>query len=116
MMSDGPEEVLYTAAGGMHQNTLKLFDNFAGMPRRQYEENLERFLSRTIARHSYDDLSLNLLYLETVDAAAVSEEYRDELLAGIEGAGQVKRVSTYACYLDSTLPRGAAADLSYLRS
>ena len=116
MMSDGPEEVLYNAAGGMHQNTLKLFDNFAGVTRAQYEANLERFLSRTVARHSFDDLSLNLLYLETADTAVISEEYRDEALDGIEGMGQVKRVSAYAYYVDATLPRGKAADLSFLRS
>ena len=84
MMSDGPEEVLYNATGGMHQNTLKLFDNYAGVCREQYEANLSRFLGRTVARHSFDDLSLNMLYLESADAASMSPEYREELLAGIE--------------------------------
>ena len=116
MMSDGPEEVLYDAAGGMHRNTLKLFDNFAGVPRAQYEANLERFLSRTVARHSYDDLSLNLLYLEAVESSAVSSEYREELLAGIEKTGQIKRVSAYAYHLDPTLSGGAPTDIEFLRS
>lgn len=115
MMSDGPEEVLYTP-GGMHQNTQKLFDNFAGVPTAQYNTNLERFLSRTVARQSYDDLSLNLLYLETVDAAGLKPEYADELFAGVQGEGQVRRVSHYAYYLDPTLPEGAPIDLSFLRS
>lgn len=115
MMSDGPEEVLYTP-GGMHQNTQKLFDNFAGVPRAQYNANLERFLSRTVARQSYDDLSLNLLYLETVDAAALKSEYSEELFEGVRGAGQLRRVSHYAYYLDPTLPEGEETDLSFLRS
>ena len=116
MMSDGPEELLYSVAGGMHQNTLKLFDNFAGVGEAQYRDNLERFLSRTVARHSFDDLSLNLLYLENADSTQLSEEYKSELFAGIEGAGQVKRVSAYAYMLDPSVPAGEAMDLSFLTS
>ena len=114
LMSDGPEEVLYDAASGMHQNTQKLFDNYAGMPTEQYRANLERFLQRTVARHSYDDLSLNLLYLESVDRESISPDYRTELFAGIEGEGQLKRTSAYAYFLDPTAPAGASVDLSFL--
>lgn len=116
MMSDGPEELLYSAADGMHQNTQKLFDNFAGVPTEQYRQNLERFLTKTVARHSFDDLSLNLLYLENADNTALSPEYAQELFAGIEGAGQFKRISAYAYLLDPTLPRGEAVDISFLKS
>ena len=70
MMSDGPEEVLY-GAGGMHRNTLKLFDNFAGVGRAEYTAALEKFLHSSISKHSFDDLSLNVLYLESVDTATV---------------------------------------------
>lgn len=112
MMSDGPEEVLYDAASGMHQNTQKLFDNCAGVPYAQYRANLERFLERTVSRHSYDDLSLNLLYLESVELESVSPEYKEELFAGVTGEGQLTRVSAYAYLLDPTAPAGAPADLS----
>ena len=98
----------------MHQNTQKLFDNCAGLPTEQYRANLERFLSRTVARHSYDDLSLNLLYLESVERESISDEYAAELLSGITGSGQIKRVSAYAYYLDPTAPAGEAVDLSFL--
>lgn len=114
MMSDGPEEVLYDAASGMHQNTQKLFDNCAGVSTEQYRANLERFLSRTVARHSYDDLSLNLLYLESVERVGLPAPYVEELFAGITGAGQVKRVSAYAYFLDPTAPAGDPIDLSFL--
>ena len=114
MMSDGPEEVLYDAASGMHQNTQKLFDNCAGVPTAQYRANLERFLQRTVARHSYDDLSLNLLYLESVDAESLSPDYKGELFEGITGEGQLKRVSAYGYMLDPTAPAGADVDLSFL--
>ena len=114
LMSDGPEEVLYSAADGMHQNTQKLFDNFAGVPEKQYYANLERFLQRTVARHSYDDLSLNLLYLESADSDSISPEYKEELFAGVTGAGQVSRSSAYAYFLDPTAKPGAPIDLSFL--
>ncbi|MBQ9777756.1 MAG: protein phosphatase 2C domain-containing protein [Clostridia bacterium] len=114
MMSDGPEEVLYNATGGMHQNTLKLFDNYAGVQHDQYAANLERFLSRTVSRQSFDDLSVNLLYLETVDSAAVSGEYKQELFEGITTEGQIKRISHHAYQLDPTMSGGAPADLAQL--
>jgi hypothetical protein len=114
MMSDGPEEVLYNATGGMHQNTLKLFDNYAGVQHDQYAANLERFLSRTVSRHSFDDLSVNLLYLETVDSSSLSDEYKQELFEGISTEGQIKRVSYHAYHLDPTLSGGAPADLAQL--
>lgn len=114
MMSDGPEEVLYSQ-GGMHQNTAKLFDNFRGVPRAEYAAALTKFLTGNIARHSFDDLSLNLLYLENVDGKALSASYADELLEGISGGAQVRRVSAYAYYVDPTLPCATAEDLSFLR-
>ena len=115
MMSDGPEEVLYNATGGMHQNTQKLFDNYAGVCYEQYKANLQRFLERTVARHSFDDLSLNMLYLEAADSGSITPAYADELFAGIKGEGQVRRVSAYAYHLDATLREGAPIDLSFLR-
>ena len=114
LMSDGPEEVLYDAASGMHQNTQKLFDNCAGVPTAQYRANLQRFLERTVSRHSYDDLSLNLLYLESVDQDAVTPEYKEELFAGITGERQITRVSAYGYFLDPTAPAGQSVDLSFL--
>ncbi len=115
MMSDGPEEVLYSAAGGMNRNTLKLFDNFAGRGRKEYGAALDKFLEGTIAKHSFDDLSLNVLYLETAEWSALSPAYREELLAGVYSLEQVQRVSSYACVLDPTLPAKTQDDLSFLR-
>ena len=115
MMSDGPEELLYSVAGGMHQNTQKLFDNYAGVCYEQYKANLQRFLERTVARHSFDDLSLNMLYLEAADSGSITPEYANELFAGIKGEGQVRRVSAYAYHLDATLREGAPIDVSFLR-
>ncbi len=115
MMSDGPEEVLYNALNGMHPNTMRLFDNFAGVGRANYARMLASFLAKTVAGHSFDDLSLNLLYLESVESTAITEEYREELLRGISGAGQVQKISAYAYHLDPTREAGESIDLSFLR-
>ncbi len=116
MMSDGPEEVLYHAQTGMHPNTGKLFDNFQGVGRARYEAVLGQFLAKTVAGHSFDDLSLNLLYLETVEESMLSPEYRRELFDGIKGKGQVKRISAEAFAIDATYPEGSPLDPSFLRS
>ncbi len=115
MMSDGPEEVLYSPEG-MHANTQKLFDNFRGVGRAEYEKALFSFLTRSVARHSYDDLSLNLLYLETADSTDLAPAYREELFAGLSSRSQVRRVSSYAFFVDPTLPPHGEDDLSFLRS
>ena len=115
MMSDGPEEVLYGAADGMHPNTMRLFDNFVGVRREDYAAALKKFLSGSVAGVSYDDLSLNLLYLETAEGARLSDAYREELFEGIVSTEQVVRVSSYAYLLDSSLSATREDDLSFLR-
>lgn len=114
MMSDGPEEVLY-GAGGMHRNTLKLFDNFAGVGRDEYTAALKKFLEGSISKHSFDDLSLNVLYLESVDTATLKPAYRGELFEGVSSLSQVCRMSSYAYLLDASLPAKSRDDLSFLR-
>ncbi|MBE6691281.1 MAG: protein phosphatase 2C domain-containing protein [Ruminococcaceae bacterium] len=115
MMSDGPEEVLYSGAGGMHQNTQKLFDNFVGVRRAEYTAALQKFLTGNIAKHSFDDLSLNLLYLETVEWSKLSTPYRQELMEELRSTEQVERVSSYACFLDPSRKATRDEDLSFLR-
>ena len=114
MMSDGPEEVLY-GTGGMHRNTLKLFDNFKGMCRAEYTAALQSFLTRSIAQHSFDDLSLNLLYLECAEREKLKPAYVEELLGDVKATSQVRRVSAYTYFLDPTLPASGSDDLSFLR-
>ena len=115
MMSDGPEEVLYSTNGGMHPNTLKLFDNFKGLRRADYTAALEKFLAGSIAQHSFDDLSLNLLYLECAEREKLHPLYLEELLGDVKAASQVRRVSAYTYYLDPSLPPCGSDDLSFLR-
>ena len=115
MMSDGPEEVLYSGAGGMHPNTLKLFENFKGLRMEEYTAALQNFLEGSIAKHSFDDLSLNVLYLETEEWSKQKSAYREELLAGVTSKSQVRRISSYAYLIDPSLPAAGQDDLSFLR-
>ena len=115
MMSDGPEEALYSGAAGMHRNTLKLFENYNGRSRAEYTAALDKFLEGTIVKHSFDDLSLNLLYLESAEWNNISPAYREELMAGVQSVSQVRRVSCYAHLLDPSLPAAGVDDLSFLR-
>lgn len=115
MMSDGPEEVLYSANTGMHPNTLKLFDNFVGLRRAEYTAALQKFLSANISKHSFDDLSLNVLYLETAEWGKLSPAYREELLQGVTSLEQVQRMSSYACLVDPSVTATHRDDLSFLR-
>lgn len=115
MMSDGPEEMLYSPVGGLHANTRKLFDNFNGVGQAKYTAALTRFLANTVAEHSYDDLSLNLLYLECVDEEKLDGDYRAELLAGVTARSQVRRVSSYAWLIDPTVKPEGGSDLPFLK-
>ena len=115
MMSDGPEEMLYSPVGGMHANTRKLFDNYNGVGCAKYGVALQRFLANTVAEHSYDDLSLNLLYLECVDEGKVDGAYRAELFEGVTACSQVKRVSSYAYHIDASLKPEGSTDLPFAK-
>lgn len=115
MMSDGPEEVLYSPVAGMHPNTRKLFENFGGLMRAEYTAALTKFLQRSIAAHSFDDLSLNLLYLDAADRDSLRPAALEEMLSDITSPAQVTRVSSYAYFLDPTVPPVTEGDLSFLR-
>lgn len=116
LMSDGPEEMLYIMGDGMHQNTQKLFDNFRGVTAKSYEQALQKFLAESVSKFSSDDLSLNLLYLESVEKEGLSPEYKKELFADVSASSQIRRVSQYAYLIDPTLPFDKKDDLSTYRS
>ncbi|MCL2630111.1 MAG: protein phosphatase 2C domain-containing protein [Firmicutes bacterium] len=98
LMSDGPEEVLYSAQQGLHENAKKLFSNFKGVKSADYCDALSKFLSKQISKFSYDDLSLNILYLTDVDTASASEEYTNYLF---EDVNEMITLSSYSYFLDN---------------
>lgn len=101
LMSDGPEEVLYSDKTGLNPNVESLFKNFHGKDAYMYTKQLERLLDERIAQVSYDDLSLNLIYMD--DWLYDGQETNDRFLEGIRDLNQVKRLSKDAYLLDETV-------------
>jgi hypothetical protein len=97
LMSDGVEEVLYSPQG-LHENTKKLFSNFRGVKSADYSDILSKFLAKQIAKLSYDDLSLNLIYLTDVDSSLADENYVNYLF---EDVNEMITLSSYAYFLDN---------------
>lgn len=65
LMSDGPEEVLYDLENQTLNPYIKnLFAMYKGGESDTYKQTLLRFLDEQVSKYSYDDLSLNFLYVE----------------------------------------------------
>ena len=65
LMSDGPEEVLYdTENQTLNPYIRNLFQMYKGGSSNDYQQTLLRFLNEQVSKYSYDDLSLNFLYIE----------------------------------------------------
>jgi hypothetical protein len=99
LMCDGVEEVMYSRAAGLNENTKKLFLNKKGVKNENYNLILNKFLTKQISRLSDDDLSLNLLYLEDCDSEQISKDYLDYML---DGVNETVPVSSYAYFLDNS--------------
>ena len=114
LMSDGPEEVLYHPINGMHINCLKLFHNFNNNTCDEYNKILNKFLNNQIAKYSYDDLSINILYLSTIDTEKARVDVIKDVVMDIKNFNQIEDVSAYAKFLDGTTQYKDKDDLSSL--
>ena len=112
LMSDGPEEVLYHPINGMHINCLKLFHNFNNHTCEEYNKILNKFLKNQVAKYSYDDLSINILYLSTIDTDRDTEAVVKDFVMDIKNLNQIEDVSSYAKFLDGTTQYKDKDDLS----
>ena len=91
LMSDGPEEVLYDLENQTLNPYIKnLFAMYKGGNSDNYKQTLLRFLDEQVSKYSYDDLSLNFLYIENEPF----EYYKDQ------GASYIK-------YLKDKVQKGA---------
>ena len=115
LMSDGPEEVLYHPVNGLHENCLKLFESFNSQTCEKYNTILEKFLSTKIAQYSYDDLSINMLYLASVDSKVEKKEVVDDMFKDIKNINQVIEKSSYGIFLDNSYTYKDVDDLSKIR-
>ena len=112
LMSDGPEEVLYHPINGMHINCLKLFHNFNNYTCEEYDKILNKFLHNQVGKYSYDDLSINILYLSTIDTNEEKLEVIKDFVIDIRNLAQIEDVSAYAKHLDGTTQYKEKDDLS----
>lgn len=101
LMSDGPEEVLFNDKTGLNPNVESLFRNFHQTNASTYSKQLERLLEEKISKVSYDDLSLNIIYLDSWLFDGQSES--DSFIEGIRDLNQIKRLSKDAYLLDDSV-------------
>ena len=112
LMSDGAEEVLYHPINGMHINCLKLFHNFNNNTDAEYNKILNKFLKNQVAKYSYDDLSINILYLSTIDTEKARTDVFKDMVMDIKNRNQIEEASSYALFLDGTTQYKDKDDLS----
>lgn len=101
LMSDGPEEVLFDDQTGLSPNIESIFKNFHQTDGFTYSKQLERLLAEKISKISYDDLSFNIIYLDSWLFDGQSDMH--PLLEGIRDLNQIKRLSKDAYLLDDTI-------------
>jgi serine/threonine protein phosphatase PrpC len=106
LMSDGPEEVLYDPVKKtINQYIQNLFGMYKGAAFNTYKKTLERFLSEQISKYSYDDLSMNFLYVENEPIKFYQEkgpEYISHLIDKINTGARVLKTSSYAYVIDDS--------------
>lgn len=101
LMSDGPEEVLFDPTVGLSPNVEPLFKNFHLKSGSSYSFQLEELLEKRIANYSYDDLSLNLIYLD--EWLYNNEDIQEDFVDDIRSLEQVKNYSKNAYMLDASI-------------
>lgn len=105
LMSDGPEDALYDKKDGLSDNCKIIFEALNGTTDKQSLEFFEAILKQKISEVSYDDLSLNVMFRESVDTDETDEEevlkdFLDDL-----SNNQIIRCSKYCVRIDRSLPQ-----------
>lgn len=104
LMSDGPEEVLFSPQDGIHPNTESLFLNFHNVAAPNYQKVIENLLTNEIAKFSYDDLSLNILMLDHTELAKDQVVGQLEFFEHIYSKDQFIKASFDAYLMDELRP------------
>ena len=106
LMSDGPEEVLFDPVKKtINQYINNLFNMYKGTSFDQYKKTLERFLEEQISKYSYDDLSMNFMYMENEPIEYYKNKgsgYTEELISKIQNGARVLQTSGYAYIIDDS--------------
>lgn len=106
LMSDGPEEVLFDPIKKtLNQYIINLFNMYKGQSFNLYKKTLERFLSEQISKYSYDDLSINFMYMENEPIEYyknLGEGYLNHLSSKAQNGARVLQLSSYAFLIDDS--------------
>jgi len=106
LMSDGPEEVLYDPQKKtLNQYLVNLFGMYKGNEYNSYKKTLERFLNEQISKYSYDDLSMNFMYMENESIEFYknkSDFYLQEIMDKVTKGARVHQLSSYAFLVDDS--------------
>ncbi len=106
LMSDGPEEVLYDIENKtLNPYIEKLFSMYKGTTKDTYSTTLLRFLDEQVSKYSYDDLSINFLYIENEPIEYYKElgqEYLQYLNGKLDNGSDVIRKSGYSYMIDDS--------------
>lgn len=105
LMSDGPEEVLYDINNQTLNPYIKnLFKMYQGTTQDTYSKTILRFLDEQVSKYSYDDLSMNFLYIENEPISyykGLGQEYITYLKQKLEQS-KVTRKSGYSYMMDDS--------------
>ncbi len=101
LLSDGPEEVLFDASYGLSPNLESIFKNFHLKSETQYSKVLEELLKNKIAQFSFDDLSMNVIYLD--DWLYNNQDVQNDFIESIHSKEQIKPLSKYSYLLDNSI-------------
>ena len=74
--------------------------------------NLDKFLNNQVGKYSYDDLSINILYLSTIDTEKCRLDVFKDVVGDIKNFKQIEDVSAYAKFVDGTMQYPDKDDLS----
>lgn len=105
LMSDGPEDVFYDKNEGLHVNTLKVFNNFYSVDEEEYENILTDLLKKNVATYSFDDLSMNLIYLEQTSLKNMTDDYMQTVFKNVQSKKQIIQRSRSTLYIDDSLDK-----------
>lgn len=97
LMSDGTADLLFNKKTGFNENTIKILDNYRLVSQATYRKTLQEFLKQVVSKHSDDDLSINLMYKETIKTnEGIDNAYVDEFLSNVVSKEQIVYVSANA--------------------
>lgn len=103
LMSDGPEEALYSKTDGLNDNTFILFEGFKSSLTNDYEDFLKMILENKISEISYDDLSLNILYHDVINTKTLNDDNLIKELLDRISVEQIIPLSKYSVLIDESI-------------